>query len=879
MKNTKIEFLQFIYYFLNSLRINFKGILKKSTLIICLLLIFSGQVKSICSGTYSYSANDVTSTFSSPNSTGGMFSSTTIYIPGTLTVDMNYEFNKANIILAPGAKIVIPQGYKLTFDECWLHSCDGTNMWDKIEMTGSSGLGLEIKNGTLIEDAETAISNTGNSEFTISNSQFNKNFNDINLTSLSVNSTNHTSSIVGTTFSCYSTYNNPSTRSNCLLAPYSGERTNYGITLTKFGKFKIGDSNYGMNIFDNLIQGIYGDKTDLTVRNNKFQYITPNFSVGGGGFAIGATCASYTSSNILIVGGTGYKEGNKFDKCNIGVLTYQGYDADIQVNEFTECTYPIHIRHLSWQSHASIDVKIKHNILVNFLDGITINTSGRLKSVLISSNELNYTSDNLTFINRRGIFCMGTVGYKIHDISIEDNLISNCENGMYLTLIGKPANNSVHKNTIRIPSTTNSGAIFYGIRAARCEYVNFDQNEIKKLYSATTFNTEILALERSPGCKVSYNLLTDNNTSSMPTSGIHFLNTCIATNLYCNNIVDCNKGVNYGLSGFAATATDQGSSSQAWDNQWDDPSSGTPWRISGYSNNIYWYYRNGSGTPYQAITNNTSVLTVSGINNGSPCSYSNSHFINREIDLLPIINSTISYPDHSDENTYSNKLLAFQLLYNDSDLLIQSTSDDSIYTNFVSEQLVGNAGAFEEVIKLISLGSFSEALSTNDAIDKQNDIEYYLQTFYHIYISSLLIGDGLSSQDSSDLSAIACLNSIEGGDAVYFARNIIDPSMSDNDACGGRIGHFSSNIVRENSLQVFPNPVIGSITVSSALKENSSISILFYDLQGKIIHSKHLCLEQGIATVDLSTFSDGVYFITIFTDSQEVFHSKLVVLK
>ena len=76
---------------------------------------------------------------------------------------------------------------------------------------------------------------------------------------------------------------------------------------------------------------------------------------------------------------------------------------------------------------------------------------------------------------------------------------------------------------------------------------------------------------------------------------------------------------------------------------------------------------------------------------------------------------------------------------------------------------------------------------------------------------------------------------------------------------------LSTSDILKQSIEVFPNPTSGKVTIKGLNLWNDA-SITLYDLNGRII-SKQITGSDNSATVDLSNLQPGMYIVTIVNDS------------
>lgn len=84
---------------------------------------------------------------------------------------------------------------------------------------------------------------------------------------------------------------------------------------------------------------------------------------------------------------------------------------------------------------------------------------------------------------------------------------------------------------------------------------------------------------------------------------------------------------------------------------------------------------------------------------------------------------------------------------------------------------------------------------------------------------------------------------------------------------------YSSN--NENDLLVYPNPASDNVTI--AVNTGTLKHIIITALDGKVIYDRNVVDEQNSSTLNTSTYSKGMYIITIQTSDGKTISSKLMV--
>lgn len=103
-----------------------------------------------------------------------------------------------------------------------------------------------------------------------------------------------------------------------------------------------------------------------------------------------------------------------------------------------------------------------------------------------------------------------------------------------------------------------------------------------------------------------------------------------------------------------------------------------------------------------------------------------------------------------------------------------------------------------------------------------------------------------------------------GGNNLFIDNiNLYDPAMA------------NVNLLDEKSLKIYPNPAKNEVFIQST-EELASIEIL--DIQGKVVINKTISTSNDL-NLNISSLSNGVFFIKVFTINRSSKIEKLVVVK
>jgi hypothetical protein len=81
--------------------------------------------------------------------------------------------------------------------------------------------------------------------------------------------------------------------------------------------------------------------------------------------------------------------------------------------------------------------------------------------------------------------------------------------------------------------------------------------------------------------------------------------------------------------------------------------------------------------------------------------------------------------------------------------------------------------------------------------------------------------------------------------------------------------------VEKNDLKIYPNPTSGQLSIEYVIQRNGKINIT--DVTGKILISLNVSSAETRKNIDLSAYTNGIYFVHLYADDQ-LFKTEKVVI-
>ena len=123
----------------------------------------------------------------------------------------------------------------------------------------------------------------------------------------------------------------------------------------------------------------------------------------------------------------------------------------------------------------------------------------------------------------------------------------------------------------------------------------------------------------------------------------------------------------------------------------------------------------------------------------------------------------------------------------------------------------------------------------------------------------------------SSISAIANFSSNEVGIRSHSISKMYLPNLGTEQVATGI--EDLNNQTSAGTLSAYPNPAVGNINFTFELPESSNVTVSVYDEVGQKVTNilqENYDGEKDVHHIDLSTYSTGIYFLTLnFTSTKD----------
>ncbi|MGZ3864765.1 MAG: T9SS type A sorting domain-containing protein, partial [Bacteroidia bacterium] len=703
----------------------------------------------------------------------------------------------------------------------------------------------------------------------------------------------------------------------------------------------VGGSSYSSNIFDNMDYGIYAYQSSLTAQNNVFQNLTGNSyttTPTGVGIYCDAYLTSTTGVNAsLTIGNTGTTtvsgETNTFANCLDGVYTRNMRNLYINNNTFnnetTATTFTTNgslvigqygIYNAGYAASAVTTTEnmiLSNNTIQNYATGVYLD----FQKLYHRSTASSYIYNNI--INGAGTsaqYCTvglqmqqsnsfgATGGFPRDGLMVSTNSVTNTNrNAIYASSITSDSLITVKTNTLSIKYTTAGTSTLTPPYAAAyisgCNYFKFWNNTIYcegLTGSYPTSYAQYLA-----------GVYVDGSTKSRITcNAVSFLGedfvwkgNSAGSWWYENTMSSSRYGLVLRSSGILG---DQGHTDHAIYDVWgnsditsfqtlcdnSDPSSGTTSKLNCVitstvctapttqkpcTNTV-----TGTGAAYSAsntLINVTGSFTL-GLcvgetpGTGRMANNNNVQDINSDSVLSSLLNFTDSLPVYTSQTYWGTQYYV-----------------SSVNSNLAAVQGFENAKNFamiDAAIAADSVNDFSAAQTSLNAVNPKNTIESNWKTVDNIIIK--MHSDSLGQNDISSLKNVAVQCPQSGGNIVWKARAILNnyygftadysgdcPEITGNPLAKTAKVSSINNTEKVQSVNLYPNPNNGNMTLDYTIKEDSRLEIT--DISGNLVSIYNLPVTGTSLQIKNEGLQNGIYLYRVIGADGIIKTGKIVLMK
>ncbi len=834
---------------------------------------------------------------------------TDVLIEGTFTVDRDFYFNGCHVFLAPNALINVVNNSWLYVEQgaCEVSrpcshlqaACD--TMWRGIFI--QPGSTLYTNDLTLIEDADTAVfaKNVAGSEgiYHLLLSTFNKNYKDIVVqpvvgnayagTSVDCRYTcrNFDSIFASSSGTCIDEWNWHYAPFDVLKEPHAGEKTLTGWQIDSVHMFvdSAGLSPFfesGLNVFDNLHNGILSYGSNLVICSDTFQYINT------GHFNHAAILAFGNSSDLstLKIGGTGtLRRPNIFYNCTTGIHD-SGDFQNIQILDnkmYMDNTHGGSYGIINMGPMPGCTTTIDSNTIDSATIGIVC-LLNQWTNTLIDSNVIK--GDN--YCNTGVGVMLDELGSKWATYNVENNTMGNLQVGVYGVNLYHA---TIYRDTIYLNDTICSNPAV-GIATLNdigdhivSNTITMNSHPSASYYAGKDFRG--ILVENSNFCYMVCNNINYVDTA-ITCSGAADLGFSVWSNVMTAGPDTLSNGIE--LTNGAKLGTQEIISGGPSNNQWIDSfncrSYVDPYTLPSKSTFNY----DGSSLSFYPIGGACNPLSI---NSTSGYIYNcTNHPPTIHHDLLDSIADTKTYYS---EYAYTSMTIAKQSLTTiiwANDSLLSSDSilhafNDSINLTSLGEIMSADTMMANENSALVGTAQWYYMNSLSPA----SNIEANLQTVGSICLN--LRATGVTTLTPGQLSALTTLANkcpYTDGIGVYQARAMLayynrDLTVYFDENCSshgghGRIKEKKTPAKTDNiSFNLYPNPNNGNFTISYDLGNETAGKVELYNEVGMKVAEYLLSSSTGTMEINNPNLSQDIYIYKVYKGSEVKKVGKVIIIK
>ena len=87
------------------------------------------------------------------------------------------------------------------------------------------------------------------------------------------------------------------------------------------------------------------------------------------------------------------------------------------------------------------------------------------------------------------------------------------------------------------------------------------------------------------------------------------------------------------------------------------------------------------------------------------------------------------------------------------------------------------------------------------------------------------------------------------------------------------------NYVNQNTINVFPNPTSEKLTINYSENIGKQIDLSIFNILGQQVFSQTISDKTETATIDVSKFTEGIYFLHMTSDNKTLYDKKIIIAR
>ena len=187
----------------------------------------------------------------------------------------------------------------------------------------------------------------------------------------------------------------------------------------------------------------------------------------------------------------------------------------------------------------------------------------------------------------------------------------------------------------------------------------------------------------------------------------------------------------------------------------------------------------------------------------------------------------------------------------------------------------------KEASDALEAGNAALAYSKANAVTSANNAESNKKFVFGVLAEEMQTDSPLTVNQKILLHGVGVQNAIEGGEAVYIARAKLNEDIVDDP-----VGYYrySSNQHQEQEKnakkgKLYPNPATTGVIYSYKWSDEQTGQLSIYNTINLCVLVVKLSGKETAKQIDLSSFSQGVYFFRVHCNDDESDSGKIILMR